>query len=117
MKFPEDAPLITEFLSQICPNSEIRDKKNIRTAESLMNGKLILKNFTPNKVHSSLIEGDSKRTFYRDIHALSDDMNGNLFNYFKNMQNISQFRMERSGFIAIDEHINSHCSDNIEGVS
>ena len=117
MKFPEDAPLITEFLSQICPNSEIRDKKNIRTAESLMNGKLILKNFTPNKVHSSLIEGDSKRTFYRDIHALSDDMNGNLFNYFKNMQKISQFRMERSGFIAIDEHINSHCSDNIESVS
>jgi transposase len=44
-------------------------------------------------------------------------MNQGMFSYFQNLQNIQTFRMKRSGFISIDEHISSHCSDNIEGVS
>jgi hypothetical protein len=62
------------------------------------------------------VTGESKATFYRDIHRLAIEMPGLYKDIFNNLQQDPRMKMHEDGILSLDEHVIPHSSDEMEGV-
>ncbi len=74
MKILKENPLVNEFLQGVITTWDPEDVVTPRLVEQLIAGIIVQQKPSANKIHDRATTGPSKRTFYRDIHALAARM-------------------------------------------
>jgi len=113
MKLPNSTPLTSKFASEFM---EDIDEKPLKVIENIIIGNITLEKPSINKISIEQVKGSSKRTFYRHVHDVAEEVpiiHGKLF---ANLQKDRRVAMKRGGVISLDEHIIPHGSEDIEGV-
>jgi hypothetical protein len=116
MKFLESHEMVANFIKKYVNST--RDKEDIvgKVLMAMIAGTILLQKPSPNKIHREVVTGDSKSTFYRNIHRLALGMPGMFEGVIDNLQMDPRMAMRNSGVLCIDEHIIPHSSDKMEGV-
>ncbi len=117
MKILGPTPLTNKFLAACIPDLPAGGTGEARLLGTLVAGLVVQEKPSPNKIHDELVTGASKRTFYREIHALAGEMPGLFAQFQQNFQRDARVGLRPDGFFSLDEHIIPHGSDGIEGTA
>ncbi len=116
MKILKENPLVNEFLQGVITTWDPEDVVTPRLVEQLIAGIIVQQKPSANKIHDRATTGPSKRTFYRDIHALAARMPALYRRVFANVQQDPKIAMRPGGVLSLDEHVVPHASEDMEGV-
>jgi hypothetical protein len=116
MKFLESHELVAAFIKKYVNST--RNKEDIveKVVMALITGTILLQKPSPNKIHREVVTGDSKSTFYRNVHRLASGMPDMYAGVIDNLQQDARMSMRNGGVLCLDEHIIPHSSDTMEGV-
>jgi len=116
MKILDSHSICRDFLKELTRDRSIVTDREFKTIETLINGIITQENPSPNKIHDEVVKGASKRTFYRNIHRLASQMPTMYSKFISSVQENTELKMQKSGYLSIDEHIVPHSSQKMEGV-
>ena len=116
MKILDSHGICRDFLKELTRDRSIVTDREFKTIETLVTGIITQEKPSPNKIHDEVVKGPSKRTFYRDIHRLATQMPTMYSKFVSSVQENTVLRMQKSGYLSIDEHIVPHSSKKMEGV-
>ncbi len=83
---------------------------------ALITGMILLQKPSPNKIHRELVTGDSKSTFYHDIHRLAVEMPAMFDTVIENVRHDVKLAMRKDGVASLDEQVIPHSSPDIDVV-
>jgi len=116
MNILKENPLVNEFLAGVLDSWDPEDKATPALIEQLIAGIIVQPKPSTNKIHDRATTGPSKRTFYRQVHALAAQMPGTYRQVFANLHRDSRIAMNPGGVFSLDEHVIPHSSEEMQGV-
>lgn len=116
MKTLDSYEIPHQFLTDIFQKLDSENSSDIFLVERLITGILSHEKPSVRKIHQELVEGESLKTFYRQVHRLSDRMPSLFAGIGRNLQLNPDLAMKSAGVISLDEHLIPHSSPDMEGV-
>lgn len=116
MKILDSYEMNGKFIDNFVRQSVENDPNMCYLIERLISGIITQEKSSGLKIHNELVQAESQRTYYRQIHRLAQKMPEYFMNIISQIQQESKISMKSDGVLSIDEHIIPHTSSKMEGV-